>query len=105
MLFKKITEGCAIQTFNDVGEFLCQEFVAGDSVAYVTKDGDPINSADMPLGGNEYHPFFGTSHLIDLREQLQEDMMCILDGLDDELVNRVCDSIVERVNEAIRQST
>ena len=56
MLFNKITLGHVIQTFNDVGEFISQEFVAGDVVEYEV-DGDPINMMDMPLGGREYHPF------------------------------------------------
>lgn len=46
-----------MQNFNDVGEFLSQEFVAGDDVEYETENCDPINEMDMPLAGNEYHPF------------------------------------------------
>lgn len=57
MLFKKITEGCVIQTFNDAGECIAQEFQASGEVEYETGDGDPINSMDMPLGGREYQPF------------------------------------------------
>lgn len=56
-MFKKITSGFVTQTFNDAGEFLWQEFTAGDEVEYETLDGNPINSMDMPLSGNEYHPF------------------------------------------------
>ena len=57
MNFKKITVGFVIQTFNDVGECIDQEFIAGDEVDYETEDGDPINEMDMPLGGNEYQSF------------------------------------------------
>jgi hypothetical protein len=55
--FVKITHGYVEQVFNDSGEFLSQKFVAGDDVTYETTDGDPINIMDMPLSGNEYHPF------------------------------------------------
>lgn len=57
MLFKKITHGYVEQTFNDAGEFVSQQFVAGDDVSFETEDGDEINQVHMPLGGNEYHPF------------------------------------------------
>ena len=56
MLYKKISEGYVEQTFNDAGECIAQNFVAGE-VEYETEDGDPINSMDMPLGGREYFPF------------------------------------------------
>lgn len=59
MLFRKITTGVVIQTFNDAGECYSQEFKDCDSgsVEYETEDGDPINVAQMPLGGAEYMPF------------------------------------------------
>lgn len=59
MLFRKITTGVVIQTFNDAGEFLSQEFKICDhgSVEYETEDGDPINLNQMPLGGREYMSF------------------------------------------------
>jgi hypothetical protein len=57
MLFRKITHGHVVQTFNDMGECISQEFVAGDPVEYESEDGDPINCMNMPLAGNEYEPF------------------------------------------------
>jgi hypothetical protein len=59
MLFKKFTEGVVIQTFNDAGECIKQEFKIMDhsAVEYETEDGDPINQDDMPLAGREYFPF------------------------------------------------
>ena len=57
MTYNKITSGFVIQVFNDAGEALRQEFVAGDEVEYETRDGDPINITDMPKGGDEYQPF------------------------------------------------
>lgn len=57
MKYVKFTHGFVRQTFNDAGECIDQEFVAGDPVEYETVDGDPINSMDMPLGGREYQPF------------------------------------------------
>ena len=32
------------------------------------------------------------------REQAQKDIMCILDGIDDEYLDNVCDVIVDRFN-------
>lgn len=57
MLFLKITEGYVVQTFNDAGECIAQKFVSNDTVTYETSDGDSINVANMPLGGQEYQPF------------------------------------------------
>ena len=57
MLFKKITEGCVIQTFNDAGECISQEFIAGDDVEYETDCGYAINAEDMPDGMSTYHPY------------------------------------------------
>lgn len=54
--FDKITTGFVIQTFNDAGECIRQEFIAGDQVDYEF-DGYPINVTDMPLKGDEYQPF------------------------------------------------
>ncbi len=56
MLYRKITHGFVVQQFNDAGEFLNQEFVAGDC-EWENENGDGINPMDMPLGGDEYHPF------------------------------------------------
>jgi hypothetical protein len=55
-MYKKITVGYVIQVFNNAGEFVSQEFIAGDDVSYEC-EGDGINCMDMPLGGNEYQPF------------------------------------------------
>ena len=57
MLFNKITHGFVVQVFNDAGEFISQEFIAGDEVEFETGHGNPINVMDMPLGGKEYQPF------------------------------------------------
>lgn len=57
MLYKKITAGSVIQTFNDQGECLDQQFVADDLIMFETEDGYEINEIDMPFGGKEYFPF------------------------------------------------
>lgn len=57
MLFRKISEGYVVQVYNDAGECLGQTFHCGDSCEYETGDGDPINVENMPLAGNEYHPY------------------------------------------------
>ena len=57
MVYNKITHGFVIQQFNNVGECIGQEFVAGDIVEYETEYGDPINVMDMPKNGDKYFPF------------------------------------------------
>jgi hypothetical protein len=43
----KITTGFVIQTFTDDGEFIRQEFIAGDDVQWEDKDGNPIDDEDF----------------------------------------------------------
>ena len=57
MLYNKITPGFVIQFFNNDGNCIHQEFVAGDDVKYETDEGDAINFDDMPRGGREYFRF------------------------------------------------
>jgi len=49
---RKITHGYVIQTYNDQGECLEQEFVAGD-VEWETHDGEPCD----PIENHEYQKF------------------------------------------------
>lgn len=35
----------------------------------------------------------------ELKEQLQEDILCLLDGHDAELINAVCQTIINRINQ------
>ena len=56
MNYIKITTGFVIQTFNDKGECIKQEFIAGE-VEWETEDGDPIGQDELPLGGREYYDF------------------------------------------------
>jgi hypothetical protein len=35
----------------------------------------------------------------ELKEQLQEDILCLLEGQDPELVNAVCQTIINRINQ------
>jgi hypothetical protein len=57
MLYNKVTIGFVVQTFNDEGECLSQEFMASDETTYELEDGTAINQEDMPFGGNEYFSF------------------------------------------------
>lgn len=107
MLFVKITHGYVKQTFNDAGEFLSQEFIAGDEVEYETEDGYGINQDDMPLAGREYQPFdmananLMKQELESLRESIQEDLLSRLDGLDEPIMDDVCQIVVDRVNDVL----
>ena len=35
---------------------------------------------------------------LEQREQMQEDLMCVLDGLDNEVIDNACQVVVDRVN-------
>lgn len=35
------------------------------------------------------------------REELQNDLDCILDGLDEDIMDNVCQSVVDRINDLI----
>jgi hypothetical protein len=80
MIFKKITHGFVIQTFNDRGIFLSQEFVSGDEVEYERAIGEStclggaapesICSTDMPLKGSEYQPFNMVQKIADFGKNL-----------------------------------
>lgn len=41
--------------------------------------------------------------LLDLRELIQDDLMCVLDGLDDEVVTQACQVVVDRVEPLIEK--
>ena len=36
--------------------------------------------------------------LVELREQIQEDLLCLLDGFDEELQEKACQIVVDNVN-------
>ena len=57
MLYKKIVNGYVIQTFNEEGQCLSQRFSVADDPSFELEDGNEINEANMPFGGNEYFPF------------------------------------------------
>lgn len=44
MKYKKITVGFVVQTFDETGQPVSQEFVAGDQVDYETLTGEPIDA-------------------------------------------------------------
>jgi hypothetical protein len=39
-----------------------------------------------------------------LREQLQQDILCILDGIDNDILDDICDCIIERIDVLIEKS-
>jgi len=53
MAYKKITVGFVIQDFDDNGNCVAQEFVAGDQVDYEDEEGNPV---DVDVS-KEYHPY------------------------------------------------
>src|SRR5213592_1928093 len=60
MLINKITTGFVVQEFDtDKGEYVSQEFVAGNPVEYEDKVGNPVDSSLMQSedGTEPYLPF------------------------------------------------
>jgi hypothetical protein len=50
MIVRKIIPGFVVQEFNaTTGACLSQEFVAGEQVAWETRDGDPISDGDFGI--------------------------------------------------------
>ena len=54
MVYNKVTNGFVIQTFDDDGKLLAQEFIAEDSCSWENDYGEPLPEEDAP---NFYHPF------------------------------------------------
>lgn len=53
-MYKKITVGFVVQTYNDEGNCISQEFIAGDDVTYENSQGEPIDSSEVD---DKYQPF------------------------------------------------
>lgn len=53
-MFKKITEGCVVQTFDDKGNCISQEFIAGEPVEFETEDGKIMCHDDVTDEDNAY---------------------------------------------------
>ena len=43
--------------------------------------------------------------ILEQREQMQEDLLCILDGLDNDVLDNVCQVIVDRCNIILMKAT
>jgi len=54
-MIRKVTMGFVVQSFNDDGSFVSQDFIAGDEVEYETHNGDVFD--ESVLSEELYHPF------------------------------------------------
>lgn len=52
MIKKKITHGFVVQNFDSEGNFISQEFIAGDVVEFENEFGEPLEEDE-----NLYHSF------------------------------------------------
>jgi hypothetical protein len=98
-VFHKYTQGHVKQSFDETGKCLGQDFVAGDIVEWEDENGARIVVLP-PVVLNSYQPFdmLQPGQVETQREQLQEDLSCILDGLDPTMMNNVCQAVVDRFN-------
>ena len=55
--FNKVTNGYVVQTFDNKGEFVEQEFIADDEVTFENEYGETLNLKELPKQGDEYFPF------------------------------------------------
>lgn len=69
---KKVTHGCVVQTFDDKGDCIGQEFTAGDPVEWEDDQGSPIDCPD----DSWYHPF----------DMLPANIDSILDRIEKQLI-------------------
>ena len=66
MLRNKITDGFVIQSYDEDGNCVAQEFIAGDPVDWENEDGNPIVIAPE----HEYYPF----HMVQPTTEVKEDV-------------------------------
>ena len=57
MEFRKITEGCVIQEFDDDGKCVSQRFVAGDNVEYEDGFGGTLPPEKVEVASKVYQPY------------------------------------------------
>lgn len=108
MLLKKITGGgCVIQTFDEKGKFISQEFKVYDhgDVEFEDEDGNSLSLDDLPILEELYQPFDMVQDysqkrddraLLECREQICEDLDCRLDGIEDD-----CPGIIEDIQSIV----
>jgi hypothetical protein len=106
-IVKKITTGFVTQTFDtDTKKFTGQSFVAiagrgpgGVQVVFEDDLGDLVSPITECLSFDMKQPGEITRQDVEeQREQCQEDLMCVLDGAGDRVLELVCQVIVDRFN-------
>ena len=56
-MYKKITVGFVVQEYDDDGNPLHQEFIAGDEVTYEDENGETLDSIEVDTESEEYLPY------------------------------------------------
>ncbi len=64
-----------MQTFDDKGEFVEQEFIADDEVTFENEYGETLNLKELPKQGDEYFPFDMVQKSTDIDCQLLRDQL------------------------------
>lgn len=76
--FHKITVGFVDQEYNEQGQPIAQEFVAGDTVEYENRFGEPIN----PPADETYQPFNMVQPIVLLEKPFTRDQMFLAPAID-----------------------
>lgn len=113
MRINKITNGFVSQLFDtEKRQFVSQEFVAGD-VSYEDAYGDTVSDpirhdamlnpdgSELNLPLNMVQPDAATN-LASCREQIQEDLLCLFDGMSSDVQNRMCQIIVDNFQKFLK---
>ena len=108
MKLKKITHGFVVQTFDtEKGEWVSQEFVAGDDTEYETEIGNPLRAdgaAELAGGEEPYLPFDMVQPGRDvgqaIRDAIGETGVFVNPHIDD-----LIDLLEQSVSDALRESS
>ena len=98
----KTTIGWVNQVIDtETKQFVSQEFVAGDTVMYEDVDGNQVGDIENLLGKPEpylkYDMVQPTQRNTNesCQEQIQQDMLCYMDGLPDKFQSDMCQFVVD----------
>jgi len=94
--FNKVTVGFVVQKFNEIGEFVEQEFIASDEVSYENKYGESLDLKELPKHGDEYFPLDMVQNSMNIDYQLLGDQLnslCEVEVLLTEMGSPFCEHV------------
>jgi hypothetical protein len=107
MKINKVTTGFVVQVFDTkIGKYVSQSFIAADPVDYESEKGESLSSTFLEsfgIGPNTTEPYFpfdmvqpdSKTKLDSCREQIQNDLLCLLDNYPNEVKDKACQIVVD----------